>query len=86
MEQLRGDIDSSRPMLTKGCRIAIRAKRRLLLVVKVVFVVFPNSEGLIGNSTNPITRYSGRTFKVSISRTWPPGGWLCAGRRGKDGP
>ena len=30
-----------------------------LLVVKVVFVVFPNSAGLIGNSTNPITRFSG---------------------------
>ena len=39
---------------------------RLLLVVKVVFVVFPNSEGLIGNSTNPITRYFGRTFKVVL--------------------
>ena len=34
---------------------------RLLLVVKVVFVVFPNSAGRIGNSTNPITRFSGWT-------------------------
>ena len=43
-------------------RSAIRATaRRLLLVVKVVFVVFPNSAGRIGNSTNPITRFSGRT-------------------------
>ena len=32
---------------------------RLLLVVKVVFVVFPNSAGRIANSTNPITRFSG---------------------------
>ena len=53
---------------------------RLLLVVKVVFVVFPNSAGIvspqalcivvylaaggIGNSTNPITRFSGRTKKM----------------------
>ncbi len=45
-------------------RSAIRATaRRLLLVVKVVFVVFPNSAGRIGNSTNPITRFSGRTEK-----------------------
>ena len=34
---------------------------RLLLVVKVVFVVFPNSGGRIANSTNPITRFSGWT-------------------------
>ena len=48
-------------------RSAIRATaRRLLLVVKVVFVVFPNSVGRIGNSTNPITRFSGRTFIL-----WP---------------
>ena len=98
MEQLRGDIASSRPMLTKGCckgnnyeqRFALdtfpadfswrnvlakpcillftlqqdcntREACRLLLVVKVVFVVFPNSAGRIGNSTNPITRFSGWT-------------------------
>ena len=114
MEQLRGDIASSRPMLTKGCckgnnyeqRFALdtfpadfswrnvlakpcillftlqqdcntREACRLSLVVKVVFVVFPNSAGIvspqalcivaylaaggIGNSTNPITRFSGRT-------------------------
>ena len=36
-----------------------REAYRLLLVVKVVFVVFPNSAGRIGNSTNPITRFSG---------------------------
>ena len=42
-------------------KIVIHAKRVLLLVVKVVFVVFPNSAGRIGNSTNPITRFSGRT-------------------------
>ena len=36
-----------------------RVACRLLLVVKVVFVVFPNSAGRIGNSTNPITRFSG---------------------------
>ena len=96
MEQLRGDIASSRPMLTKGCckgnnyeqRFALdtfpadfswrnvlakpcillftlqqdcntREACRLLLVVKVVFVVFPNSAGRIANSTNPITRFSG---------------------------
>ena len=95
MEQLRGDIASSRPMLTKGCckgnnyeqRFALdtfpadfswrnvlakpcillftlqqdcytRVACRLLLVVKVVFVVFPNSGGRIANSTNPITRFS----------------------------
>ena len=62
-------------------RSAIRAKRvGCLLVVKVVFVVFPNSAGIvspqalcivvylaaggIGNSTNPITRFSGRTKKM----------------------
>ena len=98
MEQLRGDIASSRPMLTKGCckgnnyeqRFALdtfpadfswrnvlakpcillftlqqdcntREACRLLLVVKVVFVVFPNSAGRIANSTNPITRFSGWT-------------------------
>ena len=92
---LRGDIASSRPMLTKGCckgnnyeqRFALdtfpadfswrnvlakpcillftlqqdcntREACRLLLVVKVVFVVFPNSGGRIANSTNPITRFS----------------------------
>ena len=99
MEQLRGDIASSRPMLTKGCckgnnyeqRFALdtfpadfswrnvlakpcillftlqqdcntREACRLLLVVKVVFVVFPNSAGRIANSTNPITRFSGWTL------------------------
>ncbi len=60
-----------------------REARRLLLVVKVVFVVFPNSAGivspqalcivvylaagLIGNSTNSITRFSGRTVFISIT-------------------
>ncbi len=84
MEQLRGDIASSRPMLTKGCckgnnyeqrfarttsrlcprrsvvfcclpcsKIATREACRLLQVVKVVFVVFPNSAGRVGNSTTP---------------------------------
>ena len=42
---------------------------RLLLVVKVVFVVFPNSAGRIGNSTNPITRFSGRTKKEDFKRS-----------------
>ena len=41
---------------------------RLLLVVKVVFVVFPNSAGRIGNSTNPITRFSGWTFYILSTR------------------
>ena len=51
-------------------RSAIRATaRRLLLVVKVVFVVFPNSAGRIGNSTNPITRFSGRTKKEDFKRS-----------------
>ena len=46
---------------------------RLLLVVKVVFVVFPNSAGRIGNSTNPITRFSGRTrSKREGERFRPP--------------
>ena len=95
---LRGDIASSRSMLTKACckgnnyeqRFALdtfpadfswrnvlakpcfllftlqqdcntREACRLLLVVKVVFVVFPNSAGRIANSTNPITRFSGWT-------------------------
>ena len=95
---LRGDIASSRSMLTNACckgnnyeqRFALdtfpadfswrnvlakpcillftlqqdcytRIACRLLLVVKVVFVVFPNSAGRIGNSTNPITRFSGWT-------------------------
>ena len=40
---------------------------RLLLVVKVVFVVFPNSAGRIANSTNPITRFSGWTKKFPSS-------------------
>ena len=55
-------------------RSAIRATaRRLLLVVKVVFVVFPNSAGRIGNSTNPITRFSGRTrSKREGERFRPP--------------
>ena len=103
---LRGDIASSRPMLTKGCckgnnyeqRFALdtfpadfswrnvlakpcillftlqqdcytRVACRLLLVVKVVFVVFPNSAGRIGNSTNPITRFSGRTKKEDFKRS-----------------
>ena len=108
MEQLRGDIASSRPMLTKGCckgnnyeqRFALdtfpadfswrnvlakpcillftlqqdcytRIACRLLLVVKVVFVVFPNSAGRIGNNTNPITRFSGRTRKKLSSARSP---------------
>ena len=46
-----------------------RVACRLLLVVKVVFVVFPNSAGRIGNSTNPITRFSGRTKKEGFKRS-----------------
>ena len=48
---------------------------RLLLVVKVVFVVFPNSAGRIGNSTNPITRFSGWTEEHAfwrVSWAWNP--------------
>ena len=49
-------------------RITIRATAcRLLLVVKVVIVVFPNSAGRIANSTNPITRFSGWTKKFPSS-------------------
>ena len=36
---------------------------------KVEFVVFPNSAGRIGNSTNPITRFSGRTKKEDFKRS-----------------
>ena len=36
-------------------KIVIHAKRVLLLVVKVVFVVFPNSAGRIGNSPTPLS-------------------------------
>ena len=57
---------------------------RLLLVVKVVFVVFPNSGGRVANSTNPITRFFGWTpfmwftFKTSYCSS-PKTHWEVSG-------
>ena len=51
----------SRHGITRASSV-LRRHRALLLVVKVVFVVFPNSAGLFWNSANPISRFSGRTL------------------------